>query len=170
MKLKTTFQKIRVPLSFVVAILFLIFARPKKPYFYIGIPIGISGLFIRLWAAGHIVKSKKLTKSGPYQYTRNPLYLGSFLIGSGLSIQCGIIFFLIFLTLFAIIYIPVIKREEEEMEQVFGNDFNSYKNSVPLFFPNFLKKIKDNGKFDINQMLKNREYKGIIAFLIIEII
>ncbi len=170
LKFKTLFQKIRVPLSFLVAVIFLIFSKPQKIYFYMGIPIGISGILIRMWAAGHIVKSKKLTKSGPYQFTRNPLYLGSFLIGTGLSIQCGPLFLLIFLILFAIIYFPVMKREEEEMESVFKDDFVSYKNSVPLFVPYFFKRIKEKGKFNFNQMVKNREYKGILGFLILELL
>ena len=43
----------------------------------LGAAIAILGEAIRLWAAGHLEQSKEITSSGPYRYTRHPLYLGS---------------------------------------------------------------------------------------------
>ncbi len=171
MEIKKLFQKIRVLLSFIVGAIFLIFSRPDEIHFMVGVPIALLGVLLRIWASGHIVKSKKLTKSGPYKYTRNPLYLGSFFIGLGISIQCGrIIFPILLLILFLFIYIPVMKREEEEMEMVFGRDYLEYKKLVSFFIPIPNKKIEDKGKFNIDQVIKNREYKGVIGFILVELI
>jgi protein-S-isoprenylcysteine O-methyltransferase Ste14 len=49
----------------------------------IGAAIAVIGESIRAGAAGHLEKSKEVTQSGPYRYTRHPLYLGSSLIGIG---------------------------------------------------------------------------------------
>ena len=55
----------------------------------VGAAIAIVGESIRLWAAGHLEKSKEVTQSGPYRYTRHPLYLGSSLIGIGMAVAAN---------------------------------------------------------------------------------
>ncbi len=79
-------QRWRVPLGFVCGALFFVFARPRPLTLFVGGAIALLGLGLRAWAAGHIRKNAALATSGPYAYTRNPLYLGSFLLGVGFSI------------------------------------------------------------------------------------
>jgi protein-S-isoprenylcysteine O-methyltransferase Ste14 len=71
----------RVFLGFVFAAIVLWLATPGPRTFAAGAAIAILGEALRLWAAGHLEKSKEVTQSGPYRYTRHPLYLGSSLIG-----------------------------------------------------------------------------------------
>ncbi len=71
----------RVPLGFLFGAVFLIFARPERVTLIIGGIIAVVGVLIRAWASGHIRKNQNLAVSGPYAYTRNPLYLGSFVLG-----------------------------------------------------------------------------------------
>ena len=82
----TWIQRWRVPLGFLCGAFFIAFARPRPLTLVIGGAIALLGLALRAWAAGHIRKNAALATSGPYSYTRNPLYLGSFLLGLGFTI------------------------------------------------------------------------------------
>ena len=82
----TPIQRFRVPLGFLFAAIFLIFAKPELLTLFMGGAIAVVGLLVRAWAAGHIRKNQTLAVSGPYAHTRNPLYLGSFILGVGFTI------------------------------------------------------------------------------------
>src|SRR5215210_5800624 len=129
-------QRLRVPLSFGCAALFLIFARPRPLTLMAGATISVLGLLLRAWASGHIRKSSALATSGPYAYTRNPLYLGNFLLGLGFTIgsgwwPLGILFAVLFLG----IYLPVMRVESETLAQLFGESYQTYSRGVPIFLP-----------------------------------
>ena len=79
-------QKLRVPLGTVLGLIFLIFMHPSRSSLWIGGLLAFAGGTIRIWAAGHIEKGKSLAQGGPYALTRNPLYLGSFLMALGVLI------------------------------------------------------------------------------------
>src|SRR6476660_9023002 len=86
---KPLLSRIRVPAGFVFAALYLYFSTPSSWSLWIGGSLAFVGIVIRAWATGHIRKNDELTVSGPYALTRNPLYLGSFIIGMGFSIAGG---------------------------------------------------------------------------------
>src|ERR1044072_9508963 len=77
----TWMQRLSVPLGFICGAGFLFFARPTPKMLLIGASVSLLGLALRAWAAGHIRKYAQLATSGPYAFTRNPLYLGRFLLG-----------------------------------------------------------------------------------------
>jgi protein-S-isoprenylcysteine O-methyltransferase Ste14 len=79
-------RKVRLRIGFLFAVAYLVFARPTAGGLLLGLPVALAGLLIRGWAAGHIVKDARLTTSGPYAHTRNPLYFGSFLLAAGFAI------------------------------------------------------------------------------------
>src|SRR5689334_8367255 len=79
-------RRIRVPLGFVLAIIFLVLARPTVRSLLWSLLLVLPGIVIRALAAGHVKKNRELTTTGPYAYTRNPLYLGSTLIGVGFAV------------------------------------------------------------------------------------
>ncbi len=104
----------RVPLGFVLGLAYLIFCRPTVKLLVAGGGVAAAGLALRAYAAGHLAKNQQLAMSGPYACTRNPLYLGSSLIGAGLALAGGNwILTLGCLLLFAAVYWPVIRREED---------------------------------------------------------
>src|ERR1044072_2657620 len=74
----TWIQRWRVPLGFLCGAAFIFFARPTPKAFAIGASVSLLGLALRAWAAGHIRKNAQLATSGPYAFTRNPLYLDCF--------------------------------------------------------------------------------------------
>ena len=165
----TWIQRWRVPLGFLCAALFILFARPRPTTLLIGAGVSIVGLLIRAWAAGHIRKNSALATSGPYAYTRNPLYLGSFVLGLGFTIGAGRwLLGVLFGVLFLGIYLPVMRVESATMGQYFGEDFLNYSRSVPMFFPRFTAyhKTDNRTEFDPSLYMQYREYEAALGLLI----
>ncbi|HEY8561150.1 MAG TPA: isoprenylcysteine carboxylmethyltransferase family protein [Pyrinomonadaceae bacterium] len=165
-KNKRLLQRLRVPLGFLFAAVFLIFAKPAFPTLIAGAIVSIFGILIRAWASGHIRKNQNLAVSGPYSYTRNPLYLGSFLLGVGFTIASGVWWLaLAFIILFLGIYLPVMRVEAEDLTRIFGADFDDYKRYVPLFFPRLTPWKKNVEKFDFQLYLRYREYRAAFGLV-----
>ena len=161
---KRILQRIRVPLGFLFAAIFLFFARPFPLSLAIGGVISVLGLLIRAWASGHIRKNQQLAVSGPYAYTRNPLYLGSFILGLGFTIASGVWWLgLLFIALFLGIYLPVMRVEAEDLKTMFGEQYHDYARQVPLFFPLLRTEFGTDVKFDKNLYLRYREYRAALG-------
>lgn len=163
---KRTLQRIRVPLGFIFALLFIVFAKPTVMTLVLGGVLALVGLAIRAWASGHIRKAKTLAVTGPYSRTRNPLYLGSFIMGVGFTVAAGVWWLaLIFIALFLGIYLPVMRVEERDMQQIFGAEFEEYAQRVPLFLPRLTAWKKSEAAFDFQLYLQYREYRAAIGVL-----
>lgn len=161
---KRFLQRIRVPLGFLFTIVFVIFARPTPLSLSIGIGFMIVGLLIRGWASGHIKKAETLAVTGPYAFTRNPLYLGSFVLGVGFTAASNVWWLAaLFSLLFIGIYLPVMRVEDGDMQSIFGEDFEEYRRHVPLFVPRLVPWKKMSGKFDFRLYLRYREYRAAIG-------
>ena len=165
----TWLQRWRVPLGFLCAILFMVFAQPRPTTLAVGAVVSILGLAIRAWASGHIRKNSALATSGPYAFTRNPLYLGSFLLGVGFTIASGfwplgILFALLFLG----IYFPVMRVESATLAELFGKEFQDYARQVPLFFPRITpyRNGDSANRFDSSLYMRYREYRAALGLVI----
>ena len=164
---KRFLQRLRVPLGFLFAIIFIVFARPTVLSLLIGGGIALIGLAIRAWASGHIRKAKRLAVSGPYAYTRNPLYVGSFILGVGFTFAAGVWWLaLIFSGLFLGIYWPVMRVEAQDMHRIFGKDFEQYEQNVPLFVPRLTVWKNTRDKFNFQLYLQYREYRAAIGAVV----
>ena len=166
----TWIQRWRVPLGFLCALLFLLLARPTPRALLIGAGVSVLGLAIRAWAAGHIRKNAQLAVSGPYSFTRNPLYLGSFILGLGFTIASGRWeLALLFAALFLGIYFPVMRVEASTLGELFGKDYEAYRQAVPLFFPRLTPYRQSESatiKFDGSLYLRYREYRAALGLVI----
>ena len=161
---KRTLQRVRVPLGFAFALLFLVFSRPTWFSLCIGGAVALIGLLIRAWSSGHIRKASVLAVTGPYAYTRNPLYVGTFIMGLGFTIAAGVWWLaLAFAVLFIGIYLPVMRVEADDMKRIFGAEFDEYRQNVPLFIPRLTAWKKINTRFDFQLYLKYREYRAAIG-------
>lgn len=171
MGIKRILQRIRVPLGFAAAAAFFLLSRPGWTPLAAGLPLIAAGIWIRFWAAGHIRKNQEITRSGPYGFTRNPLYLGSCLTGAGFAIQSGWWWLpLLFLLLFGLLYFPVMRQEEKELENGFGPEFRRYRDEIPLFLPRF-RRIKEAGRpFSFQAAWQNREYNAPLGALAAELV
>ena len=165
---KRFLQRIRVPLGFLFIGLFLFFADPDPILFLMGVPISVIGLLVRAWAAGHIRKNVEITISGPYAYTRNPLYLGSLLMCIGACIGAGVWWLgVIFILVFLSIYLPVMRVEAEDLDHFFPGTFADYAANVPLLFPRFSAWRKSEMRFDSALFLKYREYRATVGLVFV---
>jgi protein-S-isoprenylcysteine O-methyltransferase Ste14 len=168
-------RRIRVPLGFAFALLYFWLARPTWRSLEFGAILIIPGLLVRALASGHVRKNEALATSGPYAHTRNPLYLGSLLIGIGFAIaarSCWVGAVLV--VLFFAIYVPVIRAEEKFLRDKFP-EFEEYARRVPRMVPRITPGTPDNtGEFSFDLYRKHREYNallgavGITAVLIVK--
>jgi len=166
------FCRWRVRVSFVFLILALIFAQPTLISLLAGIGLTGLGLCIRAWACGHLEKEKNLTVTGPYRYTRNPLYFANLIIGVSVVVAAqswwvlgfGFVFFFVF-------YLVVIYAEKQKMERLFPEKYADCKEKVPLFLPTFRPPLSQKPqRFRWSLYHKNREFRaflGAVAFWLV---
>jgi protein-S-isoprenylcysteine O-methyltransferase Ste14 len=165
------FARWRVRLSYPLAAVVLWFARPSPKSIVAGALVGAIGLWVRARAAGHLHKQEVLTTTGPYAYTRNPLYLGSFILAIGTAVAAhSWPSALILFSYFALFYSFVMRREERELYQHHGDAFREYARAVPLFLPRMTPaKLSSTAaaSFSFAQYKKNSEYRAAIGFLLL---
>lgn len=159
-------RRIRVPLGFVFAVLFLWLARPTWLSLAWSLWVVVPGIWLRGYASGYVKKNAELTVSGPYAHTRNPLYLGSMLIAFGFAGAARSVWiFLTLAILFALIYAPTIRSEEEFLRGKFS-DFDEYARRVPRLFPRLTPAPVGQGelgRFSRHLYLKHREYNALLG-------
>jgi len=159
-------QRIRVFSGFIIAAVFLVFSRPTPLTLAVGISIAGVGVLIRAWACGHLRKSSELDVSGPYAHTRNPLYLGTFIIALGFGVASGAWWlFLLIAAYVGSIYFPVMNVEAVVLEQRLGEEYRDYAEKVPLLVPRLTPWKKTGRRFDFQLYLKNGEYNAAIGLV-----
>jgi len=156
-------RRVRVPLGFATAAAYIFLSQPTKISIVAGGILAATGLAIRALASGHVRKNEVLTTTGPYAYTRNPLYFGSIVLAVGFVIASrswwlALLIFVIFLT----IYIPVIKSEEQFLRSKFP-EFPEYERNVPRLFPRLRPSVSSANSFSWHLYWKHREYNAAIG-------
>jgi protein-S-isoprenylcysteine O-methyltransferase Ste14 len=163
-------QRWRVPLGFGCAALFFLFGRPRPLTLVVGAAVALPGLALRAWAIGYLRKNEALATDGPYAHTRNPLYLGSFLIGLGFTIASGrFILGILFAALFLGIYVPVMRVEAKTLAELFGADYQQYATEVPMFVPRlspYRNRLAGRKKFDSSLYRRYREYRALLGLVV----
>lgn len=171
MEIHKTVKQYRTRVSGVVAILFLLLARPTGTTLLLGLMPILVGQGIRLWSSGYIHKNQILTDTGPYSLSRNPLYVGSFLMGTGFVICTGVLWLAVtFLLFFAVVYWFTIRWEEEKLERFFPDDWEGYRSSVPRFVPLLKWPGYREGQFNISQVTKHKEMLNAAVVLSVYVV
>ena len=156
-------RRIRVPLGFVFAALYLWLSHPTRRSIAAGSTIVLIGLAIRAIASGHVRKNEQLTTTGPYAYTRNPLYLGSLVIAIGFTLASrSWVIAAVAAAMLVVIYIPVIRSEEEFLRARFS-DFDDYCRNVPRILPRFGPYKGSAGSFSAHLYWQHREYNAALG-------
>jgi len=163
-------RRIRVPTGFAFAVVFLWLAQPTWRTMLASLVLVAPGLWLRAYASGYVRKNAELTTTGPYAYTRNPLYLGSMLIAFGFAAAAwNLIILLVLAALFAAIYIPTIQGEEAYLRGHF-NGFDVYARQVPRLLPRLTAAppatpAEDNQRGGFSPVLyrQHREYNALIG-------
>lgn len=158
-----------MPLGFVFTAVFLWLARPAWQTLAASLLLVVPGVWLRAYAAGYVRKNAELTRTGPYAYTRNPLYLGSMMIAFGFAwASASWIIFAALALLFAAIYIPTIQSEEAYLRQHFP-DFDEYAAKVPRLFPRLTPAAfpahqnASGGRFSSERWRHHREYNALMG-------
>jgi protein-S-isoprenylcysteine O-methyltransferase Ste14 len=168
--LKASHRGVRIGSAWFLAAAFFWLAVPSPLSLRLGAILVAVGLLIRGWAAGVLKKDRELAVSGPYAFTRNPLYLGSFLIGAGAVVAGGRPWLgLVFLVYFLWVYGSTIARETGELEERFGDGYRHYRESVPVLLPRVTPYRPVAGHpaggtdFSPRRYLRNREYEALFG-------
>jgi len=154
-----------------VAAWFLVTHPYMEPHWVlvVGAALFVSGELLRVWATGHLRKDEVLTIGGPYRHMRNPMYLGTLLIVTGLFLAGGDHLLLaFFLAVFCLYYIPRKERREgRRLLRNFGMDYAKYLVAVNSLVPR-LKPYEAAGaaRFSFQQVLKNNEHQTALSLLI----
>ena len=111
-------------------------ARPTPRALVLGLPLAVLGEAVRLWASGHIEKTRTLATGGPYGHTRNPLYLGSLLIALGVAVACASPWVVLAVAAYFLAFYPsVIAEEAAFLARKFPAEHAAWSAGVPLFWP-----------------------------------
>ena len=166
-------QRIRVPVGFLYGLVFLYFCRPVPYLLGAGLLVAAAGLAFRIWSTGHLDRWRRLAVHGPYRFTRNPLYFGSFLMVLGFTLASARLFLLIlFLLLFVLLYIPVMRREEMELRDEYGEDYLVYREHVSVFLPGRPVAVSGHdreSRFCWSRVWENREYNAILGYFVVSL-
>lgn len=152
MRLTEILARRRVGLGLVVVLAALFLAHPTWLTWRIGLLVAAAGEAIRIWAAGHLEKGREVTRSGPYRWSRHPLYLGSAIIACGVVIASHSLA----VALLAAIYMgatltAAIRTEEAFLMQRFGDEYDRYRESRAGPMPR---------RFSATRAIHNREYRA----------
>ena len=148
----------RVFLGFIFAAIVLWLAHPTRPSLLIGASVATFGELIRIWAAGHVEKSREVTRSGPYQFTRHPLYLGSSIIAAGIVIASANWMVAVIVVLYvATTMTAAIRAEEAHLREKFGDEYDAYAARVapPM-----------HRSFSVARALANREHHTVAGLFV----
>jgi protein-S-isoprenylcysteine O-methyltransferase Ste14 len=166
--MKGGLAKWRVRAGYPVVLLYFWLAHPRLEWLAAGTIVGLAGLVIRGLAAGHLRKHEGLATSGPYAWTRNPLYFGSALLAAGLAIAAGSwLAAAVVAAYFLAFYPATLRSEESELAREYGDAFRRYAASVPLFWPRPPRLAPAGWKFSWALYRRNREYNAALGMAIV---
>ena len=135
---------------------------------FIGFLFVMTGLILRSWAAGVITKNKKLTTGGPYSLWRHPLYIGSLLLTIGFCIIFRDWFlWIIVLSLVIMIYLPKIKEDEEKLQRIFPDQWESYCNTTSMLLCRNVRLKNLLSGWSLSKWFQNKEYNAWIAVVVV---
>jgi protein-S-isoprenylcysteine O-methyltransferase Ste14 len=149
--------RLRVPLGFVFGAAVLYLARPTWTSIALGTAVGVLGEGIRFWAAGHLEKSREVTRSGPYRFSRHPLYVGSSILALGVALgsRSWLVLGLVTLYMGATIA-AAIRTEEAFLRERFGDDYDEYAHSrAPVM----------ERPFSLERAWRNKEYRAMTGLV-----
>jgi protein-S-isoprenylcysteine O-methyltransferase Ste14 len=159
-------RRIRVPLGFIFAVVFVLLAQPTRNSLIAGALVLVPGLVVRGLASGHVQKDKQLTTSGPYAYTRNPLYLGSLLLAAGFAIAARSWWIVaVMLLMFVVIYVPVIAGEERYLRRTFPG-YDDYARHVPRLWLRLTPYGSQQSAYSSARYWRHREYEASIGCVV----
>ena len=169
--------QLRLVALYVLVAAMLYFARPSRYGVLVGLVFVIIGESVRFWSAGHLWKTRELVTSGPYRYTRNPLYLGRLLIFSGLCVMARLPYGIHWAVLavgwliFFGYYLPRKERvEPARLREFHGESYERYRRAVPALFPTLRAYPQARPRpWSVERMFRNREHWMVAALMVVSL-
>jgi protein-S-isoprenylcysteine O-methyltransferase Ste14 len=157
-------SRYRIPAGWAVGVLVVALARPHPESFLLGLPLAVAGEAFRLWASGHIEKTRSLATGGPYAHSRNPLYVGSLLIALGVAIACASPWVVLAVAVYFLAFYPSVMREEASfLAAKFPEEHATWATAVPLFWPRPTPAGPRSSRFEWARVRMNREWRTAAA-------
>ena len=148
--------RFRVPLGFLCAAAVFWMAEPTPASLTAGAAVACVGELLRIWAAGHLNKSREVTSSGPYRWFAHPLYVGSAILGAGLGIASGRVpVALLIAAYLAVTLTAAIRSEEAFLRRVFRDRYDRYRDAGW---------VDEERRFSFARVRANREYRAVAGF------
>ncbi len=156
--LTASLARLRVPIGFAVALAVLVLARPGWMTILAGGLVACLGEAIRIWSAGHLEKSREVTRSGPYRFVRHPLYLGSSIMGVGVMVACNsVVVAVITACYLAITLTAAIRSEEAFLRGRFGEEYQAYCLGQA---------VSVERRFSWSRAWRNREWRAVVGLAV----
>jgi protein-S-isoprenylcysteine O-methyltransferase Ste14 len=158
-------------MGYLAGAMVLLLARPTLVSTALGSVFALLGEGLRVWASGHIEKSRSLATGGPYAHTRNPLYLGSVLIALGVVVAAASPWIVPVAAGYLLIFYPRAIREEAAfLGQKFPEEYRSWAAQVPLFLPCLRPRGPRQSSFDWSRVSANREWRTALALPVLVLV
>jgi len=156
--------RLRVALGWVFGLLVIVLAQPTGASIAIGMSVAAAGEAIRVWAAGHLNKSREVTSSGPYRWIRHPLYLGSTVMGIGLAIASRSAAVAVLVAVYLSgTFTAAIKSEEAYLRRTFGEQYDLYRSGQAA---KRRSPLATGRRFSARQAIANREHRAVLGLLV----
>ena len=157
-------SRYRVPAGWAVGVLVFALAQPTPRSLLLGLPLVVLGEGVRLWASGHIEKTRSLATGGPYAHSRNPLYAGSLLMALGVAIACASAWVVLAAAVYFLAFYPSVMAEEGAfLAKKFPEEHAAWAAEVPLFWPRLTSGGPRASRFDPARVRMNREWRTAAA-------
>jgi protein-S-isoprenylcysteine O-methyltransferase Ste14 len=148
----------RVALGGAAVLTALVFAQPTWQRLAFGFAVACLGEALRFWAAGHLEKNSEVTTSGPYRWTRHPLYNGSGIIAMGVMFAAHNVAVTLLVLTYILTTVPAaIRAEETHLRSVFGDLYDRYTRAEA---PGVER------TFSFERAMRNKEYRAVVGVLV----
>jgi len=157
-------SRYRVPAGWVAGVAAVVLARPTPLSVLVALPLAVAGEALRVWASGHIEKTRTLATGGPYAHTRNPLYVGSLLIALAVGVASASPWVVLAVAAYFVAFYPSVMREEAEfLARTFPEPHAEWSRSVPAFWPRLTPGGPRASRFEWSRVGRNREWRTVLA-------
>jgi protein-S-isoprenylcysteine O-methyltransferase Ste14 len=153
--------RFRVALGFLSGVVVFALAQPTPRSIAFGMSIAAAGELLRVWAAGHLNKSREVTASGPYRWVAHPLYLGSSIMGVGLAVACASVLAAVVIAIYLTVTLTAAMRSEEAfLRRTFPDGYDRYRRG----------EASVDRRFGLGQAIANREYRAVIGLVVVALL
>ena len=157
-------SRLRVPLGYAAGLVVLVLARPSPLPLAVGLAVAAAGEAVRIWASGHIEKTRSLATGGPYAHSRNPLYFGSITMALGVAIASASPWVILALVVYLVAFYPsAIRSEAAYVSGRFPQEYEQWSHAVPLFVPRLTPAGPRRSRFEWRRVAMNKEWRTALA-------